>query len=88
MPTSNGGSVRLSCDLLLLYVTFMLDNQGFHFQPEFLSIHNNMIGPMQKEIYKRIGVTHNCSFKSSISINYFKAPSRWHIPGRGEAKRI
>lgn len=75
MPTNNGGSVRLSCDLLL-YVTFMLDNQGFHFQPEFSSIHNNMIGPIQKKVYKGVGATHNCSFKDYISINYFKAPSR------------
>lgn len=61
----------------------MLDNQGVRFQPEFSSIHNNMIGPIQKKVCKGIGVTHNSSLKSSVSINAFKTPSRWHILGEG-----
>lgn len=65
MPTGNGGSVRLSHVIyFLLYVTFMLDNRGFLYQPEFPSIPNNRIVPIQKQVYKGICVTYNCFLKA------------------------
>lgn len=66
MPASNGGLVRLSCDLLSVMCYFYVRQSRvfFFFQPEFSSTHNNRIVPIRKQVYKGIGVAYNCFLKA------------------------
>lgn len=85
--TSKGGSVRLSYIIYLLCYALPLCQtiRILFFQPEFSSVVNGRMAPIQKQVNKGINIMHSLckkkKRKKTTSTNNIKALSRWYILG-------